>query len=59
MSAACNRLWELDEHRAHMGSSVVIDLQGTVRINAVKDNAGRNLFKHVDDALISLPTYKS
>ena len=42
-----------------MGSSVVIDLQGTVRINAIKDNASRNLFTHVDEALLSLPTYKS
>lgn len=57
LSAACSRLWRLDDNRLHFGKDLEIDLQQRAAYEATADRASEPLFKRVDPSTFERPTY--
>lgn len=58
LSAACQRLWALDDNRLHPGADYVLDLQGGKKSYESHDAARGKLFASVSKAVWERPTYR-
>jgi poly(U)-specific endoribonuclease len=59
LSAACNRLWELDIHRLVPDRDYSINVQGGKFVSDNYDAAAEPLFRFIDEAALSQPTFRA
>ncbi|KAG0588562.1 hypothetical protein KC19_2G252400 [Ceratodon purpureus] len=57
LSAACNRLWELDLNRLTPGQDYEIDCGDGKKLYNKEDMSGDSLFKFLDEGVFKRPTY--
>lgn len=57
LSAACNRLWELDLNRLTPGQDYEIDCGEGKKLYNKEDMSGNSLFKFLDEGVFKRPTY--
>lgn len=59
LSAAANRLWDLDDNRLQPGRDYVINLQGGTKVYKTTDEAPDPLFTRLDEKIFQKPTFRT
>jgi hypothetical protein len=57
LATAMSTLWSLDSNRLMPGRDYQLDIQGYTKFHSEQDRAHEPLFAHVDNAVLSRPTY--